>query len=451
MSSSATAPQVTNSWLAGLAEARARTDELFRVVRPEALYDRPIPERHRILFYIGHLEAFDGNLIARDTFGIAPFHEEFDRLFAFGIDPVGGKLPDDKPADWPAMSEVQEYVKRMRSTVDDCARQAAATRPAHPNLKDDLVFHVAIEHRLMHAETLAYMLHHLPLDRKNAPPAPAPFLAAPPVPRRIEIPAGTATLGLPRKVAPGDTQPFGWDNEFEAHRVIVPAFAIDSHKVTNGSFLEFIRAGGYDDPFLWTPKAWEWKNANRIRHPGFWIERGNDWHYRTMFEEIPLPLDWPVYVSQAEASAYARWRGAALPSEAQFHRAAYGTPEDAEREFPWGNEAASAHISAQRGNFGFARWDPTPVGAHPAGASAFGVDELAGNGWEWTSTIFSPFEGFRAFSFYPGYSADFFDGKHYVMKGVSPRTAACFLRRSFRNWFQPHYPYVYAGFRCVEN
>ena len=91
------------------------------------------------------------------------------------------------------------------------------------------------------------------------------------------------------------------------------------------------------------------------------------------------------------------------------------------------------------------------MGTHPAGASAFGVQDLVGNGWEWTRTKFEPLPGFKPMSFYPGYSANFFDGKHYVMKGGSPRTAACMLRPSFRNWFQPHYPYVYTTFRCVEN
>jgi gamma-glutamyl hercynylcysteine S-oxide synthase len=91
------------------------------------------------------------------------------------------------------------------------------------------------------------------------------------------------------------------------------------------------------------------------------------------------------------------------------------------------------------------------VGSYSEGHSDFGVADLVGNGWEWTRTPFAPFPGFQAFSFYPGYSANFFDGKHFVMKGGSPRTAACMLRRSFRNWFQPHYPYVYATFRCVEH
>src|SRR5262249_29814246 len=102
-------------------------------------------------------------------------------------------------------------------------------------------------------------------------------------------------------------------------------------------------------------------------------------------------------------------------------------------------------------NFDFRGWAPSDVDAYPDGVSAFGVADLLGNGWEWTSTPFAPFDGFKPFEFYPGYSADFFDGKHYVMKGGSSRTAALLLRRSFRNWFQPHYPNIYASFRCVEN
>ncbi|MFM0519461.1 MULTISPECIES: SUMF1/EgtB/PvdO family nonheme iron enzyme [Caballeronia] len=89
--------------------------------------------------------------------------------------------------------------------------------------------------------------------------------------------------------------------------------------------------------------------------------------------------------------------------------------------------------------------------AHPENRSEFGVEGQFGNGWEWTSTEFGPLQGFEPFPFYLGYSANFFDGKHFVIKGGSPRTAACMLRPSFRNWFQAHYQYVYAGFRCVKN
>jgi gamma-glutamyl hercynylcysteine S-oxide synthase len=165
-----------------------------------------------------------------------------------------------------------------------------------------------------------------------------------------------------------------------------------------------------------------------------------------MFEQIPLPLAWPVYVSQAEAAAFARWRGCRLPTEAEFQRAAYGTREEQSRRYPWGEMSPGP----RHGVFDFTSWDPAPAGSHPDGASAWGVEDLVGNGWEWTSTVFAPFPGFAPMPSYPEYSADFFDGKHYVMKGASPATARELLRPSLRNWFRPRYPYVYATFRCVD-
>jgi ergothioneine biosynthesis protein EgtB len=422
-----------------LSDARAKTDELFSIVRPGALYDRPIPERHRLIFYLGHLEAFDWNLIARRAFGIEPFHPSLDKLFAFGIDPIGGGLPDEPASDWPDAATVRSYNERVRATLDDCL--AGARRPSDGTDLDGAL-HMAIEHRLMHAETLAYLLHQLPHEAKvpqRSMPVPRAGETAAGT-RDVTIPAGYATLGRGR-----DERGFGWDNEFDRFRVHVPEFSIDSRKVSNGRFLEFLRDGGYERRELWSDAAWDWKTREGVRHPQFWRERDGVWLYRGMFEEVPLPLDAPVYVSHAEASAFARRLRRSLPSESQFHRAAYGTPDGGERSYPWGEEDPGS----VEGNFDLRRWDPTPLGAFPSGDSAFGVSELVGNGWEWTESVFAPFPGFRPHPDYEGYSANFFDGEHFVQKGGSPRTAACMLRRSFRNWFQPLYPYVYAGFRTV--
>src|SRR5205085_1401795 len=153
----------------------------------------------------------------------------------------------------------------------------------------------------------------------------------------ILIPSGEATLGQDRL----DGR-FGWDNEFQRVRLHVPAFSIDAQKVTNGRFLEFVRDGGYDREELWTEADWRWRGQEAVRHPGFWRERDGAWLYRGMFADVPLPLDEPVYVSHAEASAFARWLGRSLPTEAQFHRAAYGTLAGEEREYPWGAEPPAA-------------------------------------------------------------------------------------------------------------
>jgi iron(II)-dependent oxidoreductase len=429
-----TAPDKTGdhqALLRRLDQARAQTDKLFGLVRPDSLYDRPIPERHRIVFYIGHLEAFDWNLL-RSQSNLRPFDSDLDRLFAFGIDPVDGGLPSDQPSDWPTLEQVRRYGARIRETLDAGMERTGIS---------EILLNTAIEHRLMHAETLAYMLHRLPLEKKIPPAQAGVPEREQPQPEVIDIPGGCVTLGLSRADAA-----FGWDNEYEAHVVNVPGFAIDRYKATNGQYIEFLRAGGYQDRNLWTAADWEWKNGNEISHPAFWNPAQGGWHLRRMFDEIPLPLSWPVYVSQAEAAAFARWAGKRLPTEAEWQRAVYGSDRGAERRFPWGG----ATPGPEHGYFDFDRWDPAPVDAFPRGRSAFGLDGLLANGWEWTSTPFGPFEGFQAFPFYEGYSANFFDGKHFVMKGGSPRTDRSMLRRSFRNWFQPHYPYVYAGFRCVQ-
>jgi ergothioneine biosynthesis protein EgtB len=422
-----------------LHEARGRTDEIFSLLAPQALLERPIPERHRLVFYLGHVEAFDWNLIARRAFGLGAFRPDFDKLFAFGIDPTGGELPNEPASAWPPRVAIESYNRRTRSAVDECL---LGRRDPLPDADLQTAFHMAIEHRLMHAETLTYLLRELPPSAKGPIPPFSPVLAvAPSGPHAVRVPAGTAMLGRPRAA-----EGFGWDNEYEAHEVEVPAFSIDAHKVTNARFLEFVEDGGYRACALWTKADWDWKEGRGLRHPHFWVERDGEWRYRGMFGEVPLAAEAPVYVSHAEAAAFARWAGRALPTEAQFHRAAYGTPGGGEHDYPWGADAPDE----RHGNFDFRRWDVTPVGAYPGGASAFGVSELVGNGWEWTASEFAPFPGFRAHPMYAGYSADFFDGRHYVQKGAGPRTAACLLRRSFRNWFQPHYPYLPATFRIVE-
>ena len=449
MATSKVAPDLFSELLSRMGEARSQTDALFDLLPPNSFYERPVAERHRLIFYLGHLEAFDWNLLS-GPLGLEARDAAFDKLFAFGIDPVGSGLPTDTAGDWPNIAKTEKYKLTVRERLDEGLRNSeSGHNRREPLLADGTLLHVAIEHRLMHAETLAYLLHNLPLERKIPQPAPMSDPRPAPEQRWVTVPAGTATLGQSRQAGN-----FGWDNEFETEKIDVPSFSIGTFPVTNAEYLEFLRACGYEDSRYWRPQDWEWKRQQRLEHPHFWLPRSisgatdpdTQWKYRSMFGIIPLPQSWPVYVSYAEAAAFARWAGRKLPTEAQWHRAAYGTPQGTEREYPWGE----APPDRTRGNFQSQSWHAAPVDAHPAGASAFGVQDLLGNGWEWTATPFGPLPGFTPFPFYKGYSADFFDGKHFVMKGGSARTDVSMLRRSFRNWFQPHYPYVYATFRCVE-
>jgi gamma-glutamyl hercynylcysteine S-oxide synthase len=419
----------TPTLAARLADARAASDALFALVKPEFLYERPIRERHRIVFYIGHLEAFDRNLFDQRLFDLPSADAKLDQLFAFGIDPVDGALPTDIPSDWPGLDAVRDYARDARTRID--ARLAGLDLAPDASMHDTpgQLLNVAIEHRLMHVETLSYMLHQLPFEQKQAPDAAraiADHLYAV-TPETVSVPAGRTELGMTL-----ERGLFGWDNEFGEEQVDVPAFAIDRYMVTNGAFLDFMNDGGYRRRELWTEADWAWREAEGIEHPVFWHRGAQGWRLRTMFDDIPLPLAWPVYVSHAEASAFARWRGARLPTEAEWQRAAHGA------------------LPGETDNFDFRSWDPVAVDSTPDSASTWGVEGLYGNGWEWTSTVFAPLRGFTPFPFYEGYSANFFDGQHYAMKGGSARTAGCMQRPTFRNWFQPRYQYVYAGFRCAK-
>ncbi len=400
-----------------LRDARSRSDVLFATLRPDAWLARPVAQRHRLIFYLGHLEAFDWNMIA----GRPSLDAAFEKLFAFGIDPIDD-LPSDGPEAWPPLKDIREWIAAARAQVD--ARQ--------PALSAREIF-VATEHRFMHVETLSYLFAQLApgLQVTAAPPMAESSV---PAQRWVEVGPGTVELGLRRS-----NGELGWCNESEGHSVHVGAFAIESRKTTNGDWVGFVEAGGYHEKKWWSDASWAWREKHSLEGPQSWVRSGS--------KLAPQRETWPVYVSHAEASAYAKYRSARLPTEAEWHRAVHGTPEGKTQAHPWGDAAPEPGL---HGNFGFASTQPESVGAHPAGASAFGLDEPVGNGWEWTSTVFAPFDGFERLAQYPAYSAPFFDGAHFVLLGASAVTAPLMVRRSFRNWFQPHYRAPFATVRLAR-
>jgi gamma-glutamyl hercynylcysteine S-oxide synthase len=422
---------------------RARSKAIFNLIDDHAYYSQPIALRHPIVFYEGHLPAFSFNTLIKRGLGRPGIDARLEQLFARGIDPHESR--DDgggAVAGWPSRREVQQFADEADRQIRDALARAEIEQPGHPLLDRAEAVFTILEHEAMHQETLLYMWHRLPIEQKRRPTGYAPRVdGAPPQQQWIEVPAGRATLGRNRHELP-----FGWDNERPGTVADVSAFAIERHDVSNAAYLQFVEAGGYDDARWWRPDDWEWVQSQSVRHPLFWERHDGEWYWRGMFDLVPLPPAWPVYLSHAEASAYAGWRGCRLPSEAEFQRAAYGTPAGVERQHPWGDTPPEP----QHGAMDFSSWDPVPAGSHPAGQSAWGIDDLVGNGWEWTSTPFAPFDGFVAMPSYPEYSADFFDGEHFVMKGASPVTASELARPTFRNWFRARYPYVYATFRCAR-
>ncbi|HEY0143187.1 MAG TPA: SUMF1/EgtB/PvdO family nonheme iron enzyme [Thermoanaerobaculia bacterium] len=417
-------------------DLRTRSKELFAMLTPEAYYERPIALRNPLVFYEGHLPAFAVNTLIKGAQGRRGIDERFEALFARGIDPDSEDAVKSPTDVWPSRDDVQAYADAADALILDVLGNGKLEDDAVPQLRGGEAVFTILEHEAMHQETLLYMLHNLPHALKRAEgrgpraegrgpraeggnPAERSSALGPRPSALVSIPRGRATLGAAR-----DT--FGWDNEFASFVVDVDAFSIARHNVTNGEWLAFMEATGAGAPH-------------------FWVRDNDTWMFRGMFANEPLLLDAPVYVTYEQAAAYARWKGMRLPTEAEFHRAAYGTPGGEERLQPWGDELPDA----TRGNFGFSALHPVGIGSHPRGASAWGVEDLVGNGWEWTSSLFGPFDGFAPMPSYREYSVDFFDSAHYVLKGASPVTPKHLVRRSFRNWFRPNYPYVYATFRLT--
>jgi iron(II)-dependent oxidoreductase len=420
---------------------RSRSAALFDLIKDEGYYERPIALRLPVVFYEGHLPIFSFNTLVKRGLGRPSIDARLEELFARGIDPADAASPEKEKELWPTRSEVRSLAAEADRQVKEALLHADIERPGHPLLNRAEAAFCLLEHEAMHQETLLYMFHRLPHHMKHRPTGYEPVTTGPsPARMWVDVPRGQAVLGVDR-----EREDFSWDNERPAHAVDVDAFRIARHNVTNEEFIDFVSDGGYSEPRWWRTEDWAWVHAQKITHPPFWARRDGAWFWNGQFDFIPLPPSWPVYVSQAEASAFARWRGCLLPTEAQFMRAAFGSPREEPRRYPWG-----AHTpTREHGVFDFSSWDPEPAGTHPRGASAWGAEDLMGNGWEWTSTTFAPFPGFTPLPSYPEYSADFFDGEHFVMKGASPATARELLRPTFRNWFRPRYPYVYATFRCV--
>jgi iron(II)-dependent oxidoreductase len=254
----------------------------------------------------------------------------------------------------------------------------------------------------------------------------------------VLVPGGPFVLGVDAA-----DEPFSLDNERPAHRVDVPAFRIGRVPVTNAEYAAFVADGGYDQPRWWSARGWAHRQEAGLERPLYWGPGGT----RTRFglaEE--LPPDEPVqHVTFFEAEAYAAWAGARLPTEVEWEKAAAWDPAAGRRRrWPWGDSEPTPALA----NLDGGALRPAAVGAYPAGASAYGAEQLVGDVWEWTSSSFEPWPGFRPM-LYADYSAPFFGGDYKVLRGGSWAVGASILRPSFRNWDHPIRRQVFSGFRLA--
>lgn len=324
----------------------------------------------------------------------------------------------------------REYCHEVRGRVLD-ALEGAGDDPAE-------LFPTAmvVQHEQQHDETMLATL-----QLRQGPPVllPQPLPPGHPVDHdRVFVAGGEFVLGVD-----GTDEPFSLDNERPAHVVDVAPFWIGRVPVRNAEWLQFIAAGGYGDARWWSPRGWAHRVEAGLERPKFWTEQQTRIRFGV---EEEIAADEPVqHVCYFEAEAFAAWSGARLPTEIEWEKACAWDPVAGRRRaWPWGSAAPAAHLA----NLGGGALRPAPIGAYPDGASAYGVEQMIGDVWEWTSSDFRPWPGFEPM-LYRRYSEPFFGGDFKVLRGGSWAVAPSTVRPSFRNWDYPIRRQIFTGVRLA--
>jgi len=407
----------------------------------EVLGDVELTAQHSTLMSplvwdLAHVGNYEELWLLRATSGAASLRPEIDPLYDAFEHPRATRpsLPLLTP------TESLDYLGLVRRQVLDTLEHVRLD-DTEPLLSSGFVYRMVLQHEHQHDETML-ATHQL---RRGASVLPDTTSDPPPRatrwPAEVLVPAGPFEMGT-------SADPWALDNERPAHRVDLPGYHLDTTPVSNAAYRAFVESGGYDDERLWSAAGWEWRCRSGKRSPAFWVRDSGGWLRRRFGALEPLPDEEPVqHVCFFEAEAYTRSVGRRLPTEAEWEKAASWDPvTETKRRHPWGD----ADPGPEHANLGQSRTRPAPVGSFPAGASAYGVLQLLGDVWEWTSTDFAGHPGFGPYP-YREYSEVFFGPEHKVLRGGSWATDPLVCRSTFRNWDYPIRRQVVAGFRTARD
>jgi len=456
---------------------RAGTLALFEGVDYNSFCHQPHPEFSPVGWHLGHIAYTESLWLLERCAGKSSQFKQYHSLFA------SDGLPKGKRVHLPTLAEVIGYLDTVRKQVFDYLKVA-------PLDEQERLWRFMIQHESQHSEIICFLLQ---LQSRSLVISQSSLVKGdPPLPplkkggeentndkeqEIIEIPAGEFVIGNDSIDA--------LDNERPAHRVYLDTYWIDRYPVTCGDYRKFMQAGGYHNPEWWSLAGWEWLQANPIIQPLYWLED-------SAWDNHPV-----CGVSWYEADAYTRFVGKRLPTEAEWEKAAsWDAADGVFYRYPWGEEEPNAdlcnhnYVQKQQTDSKIQNYHDciqqkqqtdspiqnpksslakvgivtgtaktptsrkiqnrtTAVDAYPAGKSAYGLQDVLGNVWEWTASWFDGYEGFEYYP-YRGYSQVYFDGQHRVLKGGSWATRPWALRCSFRNWYHPGVRQILAGFRCAS-
>ena len=386
-------------------------------------------------WHIGHTSWFFETVLQAHKPGYRVYSEDFLFYFNSYYEGFGPRIerPKRGTKSRPTVRETVAY----RNHIDE---QMLSFLPS----ADESVLSVVrlgLEHEMQHQELLVYDIKHLLCDQfqPKMKPLPTPLSR---VEGMAEVEGGLFSLGF-------EGEDFSWDNEKPAHQVFLQDFQIDRGPVTVGQFLEFIRDGGYQNFRWWFSEGWETVKSESWEAPLYWELHDGEWMIRDfsgLHSAESRGEDVVSHVSYYEASAFAKWAGKRLPTEAEWEKAAcYDAERKIKYRFPWGD----AEPDSDKANLfenGF--WSVTPVGAFPDGANSYGCQQMIGDVWEWTTSDYVPYPGFK--TEFDEYNDKWFVNQK-VLRGGSFATPQLHIRSTYRNFFHAHERWMLSGFRCARD
>ncbi|MHB8546740.1 MAG: ergothioneine biosynthesis protein EgtB [Nitrosotalea sp.] len=417
-------------------KTRAQTLELVKTLEKEDFVVQTAAFMSPPKWHLGHVTWFYEVIMSKMNTGYEFYSQEYSKVLNSYYQALG--IPHEKTKrgiiSRPTVNETLQYFDIINKRVEEFLKNSIAGS----NL--DYMFNLAFNHECQHQELLVYDLQHLlasayqPVKYHDAP-KPSPVEK-----NSVKISGGLYDLGY----GGGD---FCYDIELPEHKTYLNQYSIDVFPVTNGDYLKFMDSGGYEDFRFWLADGWDQVKKNNWNAPMYWEKEGGIWTRHDFRGKVQINPNEPVCnVSYYEAYAYCKWVGKRLPTEAEWEKAAsWNEQKQRKTLYPWGNELISENHANLLESY---IWGPAEIGSYPSGKSHYGIHQMMGDVWEWTTSDFVGYPGFQ--SGFAEYNDKWFSNQK-VLRGSSFATPRYQVKNSYRNFFRPDERWMFAGFRCVED
>ncbi len=410
-----------------LRASRQLSLELAEPLSDEDQTVQPMDDASPTKWHLAHTTWFYESFILKPNLpDYRAFSADFEYCFNSYYESKGARQPRGMRGllTRPSAAEVRDYRAYVDRELSRLFTQGFVDEGPDPLA---VLIELGINHEQQHQELLLTDI----LSLFAAQPLRPAYRAPAPKPERLDAGSEVEFVSFPGGIQPigFDASGFSYDNEGPRHEVLLYPYRLANRCVTNAEWLAFMEAGGYRDPLPWLADGWASVKAQGWEAPGYWEQRDGVWHQMTLDGLLPVEPHAPVtHVSYFEANAFANWAGKRLPTE-----------------FEW--EAASVGYDTQGNDLGTRSLRPRPATRPPGGRLA----QMFGDVWEWTSSAYLPYPGYRPA---PGgvgeYNGKFMVSQN-VLRGGSCATAPGHIRATYRNFFFPHQRWQFTGLRLAED